>query len=57
MRIILKETSMEQLTTEEQEKTWRLSRDNEVFIEDVNGEYWQVLDCTNNEEPCQFTYL
>ena len=55
MSIILKETSMELLPKDEQEKIWKLSRDNEVFIEDVNGELFQVLDCTDNGEPCQFT--
>lgn len=37
------------MTKERQEEVWRLSRTNEVYIRDVNGELWQVLDLTNDQ--------
>ena len=40
---------MELMGKEQQEEVWRLSREKEVFIRDVNGSLWQVLDLTTEE--------
>lgn len=44
MAIIL-DKPMSQMTLAEQEEVWRMSRTDEVFELDVNGELWQVVDC------------
>lgn len=52
-RIILEGKNMSNMTTEEQEYWWRLSRTNDVFEVDCNGELWQILDlCTDEKEHC-----
>lgn len=43
---IIIERNMSQLSLDEQEKVWILSRTNNVFEKDCNGELWQILDCT-----------
>lgn len=48
-RIII-DTPMASLSLEEQERIWRLSRENDVFERDVNGELWQVIDLSNDKE-------
>jgi hypothetical protein len=47
MTIIIQKP-MESMTLEEQEEVWKLSRTDDVFVEDVNGVCWQVLDCTED---------
>jgi ribosomal protein L16/L10AE len=46
--IILNEP-IELMTTSQQEEIWVLSRTNEVYVRDVNGELFQVLDLTNGK--------
>ena len=41
---------MDHMTLEEQEAIWRLSRDNRVVYQDINGEWWDILDMTGTEE-------
>jgi len=31
------------------EACWQASRKEEIFVEDDNGDIWQVLDCTGPE--------
>lgn len=47
---IIVETPMALLTLEQQEEVWRLSRTNDVFEKDINGELWQVIDMSNGQE-------
>ena len=42
--------NMQDLSREEQDAIFRLSRDNDVFCKDANGDYWLVLDLTTDEE-------
>jgi hypothetical protein len=48
--IIIIDKPMQSMTIAEQEEIWQLSRINEVFVEDVNGELWQILDCTESSD-------
>ncbi len=48
-RIIIKK-SMRDMTLDEQEEVWRLSKDNDVFESDINGDLWQVIDLSNPDE-------
>lgn len=48
-------TPLELMSKEEQEYWWRKSRTDDVFIEDCNGEYWQVLDLSNPEKENEDT--
>lgn len=41
---------MHDMTEEEQEEIWKLSRTNDVFEKDINGDLWQVLDLSNGIE-------
>jgi hypothetical protein len=50
MKTIYIDTPMQLLPIEEQNKLFELSRTNRVLNKDANGEYWQVLDCTENTE-------
>jgi hypothetical protein len=47
---IIIDTPLEALPADEQEQIWRASRTHEVFVRDANGELWQVLDLTTEEE-------
>lgn len=47
-RIVLNRP-MELLSVAEQEQVWQLSRDHDVYIRDVNGLLWTVLDLTVDE--------
>lgn len=44
MRIII-DQPIETLPTNEQDKIFVMSRTNEVFCRDANGELWQAVDC------------
>lgn len=37
------------LSLVEQELIWILSRESRVIYQDVNGEWWDILDCTEGE--------
>ncbi len=41
---------MRDMTLDEQEEVWRLSKDNDVFESDINGDLWQVIDLSNPDE-------
>ncbi len=45
--------NMQELSREEQDAIFRLARDNEVFCKDANGDYWQVLDLTTDDNRSQ----
>lgn len=42
--------NMGEMTKERQEEIWRLSRNNRVIYQDINGEWWDVLDCTTDTD-------
>jgi len=43
MKIIIKD-SLLNLPEHEQDYWFRMSRENEIYCTDINGELWQVLD-------------
>ncbi len=49
-RIIIEGKSMHDMTKAEQEEIWKLSKTNDVFEKDINGDLWQVLDLSNPTE-------
>lgn len=50
MKTIYVDTPMQLLPIEEQNELFELSRTNRVFNKDANGEYWQVIDCTEGTD-------
>jgi hypothetical protein len=50
MKTIYIETPLHLMSLEEQDEIFKLSRTNNVLTKDVNGVYWQVIDCTENTE-------
>jgi hypothetical protein len=50
MKTIYVDTPMQLLPIEEQNELFELSRTNRVFNKDANGEYWRVIECTENTE-------